>query len=125
MLRPQYLGIGVVVEKAELFSPRDEHREPGLEQERDNCPQGLRPGFRGPERRLGPVMSAHQRASASAARQKVKRLTHSIGSYFDSRCDVLRQGVRFGPAGRPRCESGLIWRGREPPGGAPDVFWGW
>ena len=44
--------VGVVVEKPERLSPRDEHGKLGLQKKADDGSEGMRPGFRDAERRL-------------------------------------------------------------------------
>ena len=77
VLGAEDLGVGVVVEEAQILAPRHEHREPGLQQEADDGSQRLRPGFRRSERRGGPVVSAHQRAHLSTAGKKLKCPRHA------------------------------------------------
>jgi hypothetical protein len=70
MLVTQDLGIGIVVEKAELLAPGHEHRELGREKEAHNGAKGLRPGRRLAQWRGRRVVRAHERAHLSAACQE-------------------------------------------------------
>ena len=72
MLGTEDLRVGVVIEKAESLSPRDEHGKLRLQKKSDDGSQGLGPGFRGSERRLRPIVSAHQFACPAAARQEIE-----------------------------------------------------
>ncbi len=70
MLDAEALRIGVVVEEAELGSPRDEHGELGIEQQSHHRAQRLRPALRRSERGCRPVVRAHQRADGAAPGQE-------------------------------------------------------
>jgi hypothetical protein len=72
MLRAQDRGVGIVVEESEFRAPGHEHRKARLQQETDGRPQGLGPRFRRSERRLRPVVAAHQGTHRAAASQEVR-----------------------------------------------------
>ncbi len=67
VLRAEDLGIGIVVEEAELVAPGHEHGKLRRQHQPRNGTQGLRPGLRRAERGGGPVLSPDQRGHAAAA----------------------------------------------------------
>ena len=60
VLGAQDLGVGIVVEEAQRRPPGHEHRELRSQQQADHAAQRLRPSFRRSQRRLAPVVVAHQ-----------------------------------------------------------------
>ena len=122
MLRAEDLGVRIVVEKAEVLPPGDEHRKPRLQKQADDGSQRMRPLVRVPERRARPVVVAHQRADAAAPLQELQRsahfrLGHCIHDEPDLRSDPtssavgrrLRVAIQFncqaGRGPRPRSSS--------------------
>src|SRR4029078_10110164 len=76
MLGAEDLGVRIVVEKAQLGSPRDEHREARLQEQGEERPQRRRPAVRWSERRGGPIMRAHQGAHVSTTGWKLEDSSH-------------------------------------------------
>jgi hypothetical protein len=67
MARAAHLGVAVVVERRALLSPDDQHRLARAQRHAHQGLERLRPGFRVAERRVGPVVLAHQRAALAPA----------------------------------------------------------
>ncbi len=82
MFFAQNLRIGVVVEEAEFLAPCDEHGEAGFEQEADHRSQRLWPCRGISERRVGPIVAAHQRADLAAAGHEFKRSVDRVSHRY-------------------------------------------
>ena len=65
-IRPDQGAVGVVVEAGKRFAPPDEHWVLGGEHQAHDGLERLRPRFRRPDRRLRPIVSAHERAHLAA-----------------------------------------------------------
>src|SRR6266702_5957224 len=82
------LAIGVVIKLNELWTPPDEHRVVGIQQDAQCGPQALRPVLRRPQRIGGPIVRPRQRAHFAAASEKIPEVGRLIFSIQDDRWRV-------------------------------------
>src|SRR4030095_5720289 len=85
MLGTENLGIRVVIEEAERLSPCDEHGKLRLQEKPDDGGQRLRPELGRTERRVRPIVVAHQGAKLSAARKELQRMIDGLHAALSDR----------------------------------------